>query len=502
MDVKGTSTHFPISTSTTTTISKGSPFMKSSTHAAVLQNSIAKLPPSSLAALCHRLRVQLIQQRLPQVCAVCRPHLIRPLHKAELNLTQLLRGLCLTCRSLFMTETKDPALAPPVDQVLRSPSPKRKALDNNRARDDRIPPVVASPVSESNSWTTPIKKIVLKITGIIKDPSFVTSLSTTTAPVDVTMTKPPTTTSKTSLVKNIFERMTESNTDWCRYCGTAESLLWRAGPWGPRTLCEEHGVLYGSEAPSRSFSAAELEKYCGESRLDRKRPIVQGACVDCKLPGKQELRKLFQCHSCPRAFHTACFPPDSSSRKALTWYCSPECRLKLAGSQSSSSLSLKARTSRAFSVPTPRRYSKRFDAAGALPSPPPTPASCVGRKRRATTDLGNDVLVCFEPDAVIKRPQRERLPVFTPSYQRVSFPPVKLAALIRPFMVGEERLDDMALLQRHGRYEEVEKNMRLCRPDVLRSLYEGSSAADILCSSVSGCPSDSINSDNGGKSIQ
>lgn len=36
----------------------------------------------------------------------------------------------------------------------------------------------------------------------------------------------------------IYQKLTKSNVDWCRYCGTTEGVNWRPGPWGKRTLCK------------------------------------------------------------------------------------------------------------------------------------------------------------------------------------------------------------------------------------------------------------------------
>ncbi|KAJ1921525.1 hypothetical protein H4219_000562 [Mycoemilia scoparia] len=44
--------------------------------------------------------------------------------------------------------------------------------------------------------------------------------------------------SRESLKPTIFEQLTGSGVDWCRYCGTTEGINWRPGPWGKRTLCK------------------------------------------------------------------------------------------------------------------------------------------------------------------------------------------------------------------------------------------------------------------------
>ena len=39
----------------------------------------------------------------------------------------------------------------------------------------------------------------------------------------------------------IFQAFTQSNLDWCRYCGVTmltQTAAFRPGPWGKRTLCK------------------------------------------------------------------------------------------------------------------------------------------------------------------------------------------------------------------------------------------------------------------------
>ncbi|CAO3586554.1 unnamed protein product [Absidia cylindrospora] len=36
----------------------------------------------------------------------------------------------------------------------------------------------------------------------------------------------------------LYQKLTKTNVDWCRYCGTTEGVNWRPGPWGKRTLCK------------------------------------------------------------------------------------------------------------------------------------------------------------------------------------------------------------------------------------------------------------------------
>lgn len=38
--------------------------------------------------------------------------------------------------------------------------------------------------------------------------------------------------------RTVFQQLTDTSVDWCRYCGTTEGVNWRPGPWGKRTLCK------------------------------------------------------------------------------------------------------------------------------------------------------------------------------------------------------------------------------------------------------------------------
>lgn len=128
-----------------------------------------------------------------------------------------------------------------------------------------------------------------------------------------------------------------------------------------------------------------------------------------------------------------------------------------------------------LAIPSKRRYAKQLQMmtssiSSAPMTPPPTPAP-KGRKRRATADMSSEVLVSFDADAVVKRPSLAKSVVFTPSYREIGYPSLKPSSLATSVA---EALHDPTLIVRHARYEEVEKTMRLCRPEVLRSLYSSS----------------------------
>ncbi|KAI9486468.1 MAG: hypothetical protein EXX96DRAFT_516519 [Benjaminiella poitrasii] len=123
----------------------------------------------------------------------------------------------------------------------------------------------------------------------------------------------------------LFENLTQSGIDWCRYCGTTEGVNWRPGPWGKRTLCNKHGCDYKGYGLASRLPRLDLSAFAKEKLEDRKRPIVQQFCVICQCPEKSEENKLVPCEGgCSRAYHQNCHSVlklDSSS-----WYCSPQCQ--------------------------------------------------------------------------------------------------------------------------------------------------------------------------------
>lgn len=399
---------------------------------AFCNSPLAKLSATSLADLCHRLKVQLIQQRLPLICRACHPNLVRAFNM-EVNLTQMLRGLCKVCRALFMSNSYSP--------------PHKK-------------PSEAQPDFELLAPTEPlkIKRILFKVPDSRKPKS--------PLPPRNPARRPP-------LLRTIpiFEALSKSGIDWCRYCGTTNGINWRPGPWGQRTLCNKHGCAYHGYGFSKGLARLDLSAYQHETDLDRKRPIVQGLCAVCHTATEPEIA----CYGCPRAFHPACLPA-SLPRPAsphVPWFCTEECP-KSYSKRSVSVACVKDRPSdRVLAEPTPvaakRRFAKRFDSASHPPTPPPTPLSA--RKRRATSDGSYDVLVCFEPDTAANRPLPAKTLVFTPSFRPVSLP-VRGGPHTSPTAcLPLECLEEEGLLIRHSRYEEVEKTMRLLRPEVLRTLY-------------------------------
>ncbi|KAG2224279.1 hypothetical protein INT45_012847 [Circinella minor] len=127
--------------------------------------------------------------------------------------------------------------------------------------------------------------------------------------------------------RTIFERLTHSGIDWCRYCGTTEGVNWRPGPWGKRTLCNKHGCDYKGYGIASRLPRLDLSAFIHERLEDRRRPVVQQFCVVCQGPESNEDNKLVPCEGgCSRAYHQLCRIPAITSYQDQQWCCSTLCR--------------------------------------------------------------------------------------------------------------------------------------------------------------------------------
>jgi hypothetical protein len=128
---------------------------------------------------------------------------------------------------------------------------------------------------------------------------------------------------------NVFEMMTQKNIDWCRYCGTTESVSWELGPWGPRTLCSQH-EYDDKERYEILGKTIRLDRNLWESEMfsNRTRPIIQEFCVICGRQEPDSQGILYMCFGCPRAYHKMCYPKDlgSMGEKNSPWFCSAVCQ--------------------------------------------------------------------------------------------------------------------------------------------------------------------------------
>ncbi|KAJ2713494.1 hypothetical protein H4R19_002223, partial [Coemansia spiralis] len=85
-----------------------------------------------------------------------------------------------------------------------------------------------------------------------------------------------------SLRPTVFEELSRSGVDWCRYCGTTEGINWRPGPWGKRTLCNKHGCDYKGYGFASKMPRLNLKSFADETVDERIRPVLQTFCQVCQ----------------------------------------------------------------------------------------------------------------------------------------------------------------------------------------------------------------------------
>ncbi|KAJ1659397.1 hypothetical protein IWQ61_001529 [Dispira simplex] len=126
----------------------------------------------------------------------------------------------------------------------------------------------------------------------------------------------------------LYETLTQTSIDWCRYCGTTEGINWRPGPWGKRTLCNKHGCDYKGYGFACKLPRLDLKAYVSESIEERDRPVLQLFCTACHDSRSYAGNVMVRCEGCPKAYHQQCFPggiPDSLVQSNGTWYCDANC---------------------------------------------------------------------------------------------------------------------------------------------------------------------------------
>ncbi|POG62623.1 hypothetical protein GLOIN_2v1694261 [Rhizophagus irregularis DAOM 181602=DAOM 197198] len=126
----------------------------------------------------------------------------------------------------------------------------------------------------------------------------------------------------------IFQTLTKSGIDWCRYCGTTEGVNWRPGPWGKRTLCNKHGCDYKGYGFACKLPRLDLTGFVNESVEDRDRPVLQLFCTVCQKQESYMSNVLVRCEGCFKAFHQKCFSSqitDETVSSSEQWFCEAGC---------------------------------------------------------------------------------------------------------------------------------------------------------------------------------
>ncbi|CAG8538159.1 24126_t:CDS:2 [Cetraspora pellucida] len=130
----------------------------------------------------------------------------------------------------------------------------------------------------------------------------------------------------------VFETLTKSGIDWCRYCGTTEGVNWRPGPWGKRTLCNKHGCDYKGYGFACKLPRLDLKDFINETIEERERPVLQLFCTICQKQDSFVNNVLVRCEGCPKAFHQKCYTScidDEIVKGTEAWYCEKGCQENL-----------------------------------------------------------------------------------------------------------------------------------------------------------------------------
>ncbi|CAG8693309.1 9347_t:CDS:2 [Acaulospora morrowiae] len=178
--------------------------------------------------------------------------------------------------------------------------------------------------SKSNSSSKRASKASTPADSFTESPAPTTAVMTTDEPQEVEVTSPRPTQTPT-----IFETLTRSGIDWCRYCGTTEGVNWRPGPWGKRTLCNKHGCDYKGYGFACKLPRLDLTSFVDETVEERERPVLQLFCTVCQKQESYVGNVLVRCEGCPKAFHQKCFTTgidDETVNGVEPWYCEKGCQ--------------------------------------------------------------------------------------------------------------------------------------------------------------------------------
>lgn len=300
---------------------------------------------------------------------------------------------------------------------------------------------------------------------------------------------------KTVSYCQVYEYFNQKGVDWCRYCGVAgdTGTFWKLGPWGDRTLCHKHGCeFFGCGFARVTKTRLDLTKFYNEKRSDRLKPIVSEYCSSCWLKLEHDDEKALFCYGCPLAYHKSCFNNNNHLINDSPFYCTQNCHenfekcLIRPQFHSKSSFpfyrqiltvesSISASNNNSSSSST--NYDENnFKIRLQIPNKKPVVDVTLTKKRKYNHRKQNenqvDRIIAFLPikvDQTVHQHENIKTPQWTKkSLQERLNQPQHI-----PSEYHFEELDDLVLLNRHSRYEHVEKTTRLLKPGVLKQLISG-----------------------------
>ena len=278
--------------------------------------------------------------------------------------------------------------------------------------------------------------------------------------------------------RQIYEYFSEKGVNWCRYCGVAgeTGTFWKLGPWGDRTLCHKHGCeFFGCGFARVTKTRLDLTKFYGEKRSDRIKPIISEYCSTCWLKF-DENEDYVSCNGCPLAYHKTCL---NNHHQSTPFYCTENCH------ENFEKCLIRPQFHSKSSFPFYRQIltvntesnneNNNFKIRLQIPKTPIHIISVVKKRKynhRKQFENQVDRIIPFLPIKVDQTiHQHENIK--TPQWSKKSLKErLNQPITSDPHFIVEE-LDDQILLNRHARYEHVEKTTRLLKPGVLKQLISG-----------------------------
>lgn len=477
-----------------------------------------KLTVTSLDTIGERVRLALLHVFLPRLCESCRPGFSEAFRVTQ-STPALLKCLCDSCKINYVrdkravTRRKTPSTSnasqqakkPVTSEDFCNPqenptSPSSASTKQNGAKKKSRSQATDLETSGNPQIHLPkpkkVKLLTLSATSSNDSTVFAETLPISPPPEAEPPVKieKPTKTEKVKPVldqsRQIYEQLDEHGVDWCRYCGAAgeTGTFWKLGPWGERSLCHKHGCeFFGCGFARATITRLDLTAFYRESRASRTRPIVQDFCCVCWERIEMSIEEGYrQCHGCPLSFHASCLKEEFHSDDRGNWYCSPACEANFSACLIKPQFSGKARFPFYSSVPqvdveairTGSDIAPKISLRLLVPPPPLTPPvikKTTRKYRKHNTDVtAPDRVVAFVPvkvDRSVHNHENISTPIWverTPEESAALY-----ASLVEDYDEVEEELDDAILLQRHARYEHVEKTTRLLKPGILESLING-----------------------------
>lgn len=476
-------------------------------------DNLEKLPINSLNSICDRVRQALLHVFLPRLCDKCQPAFSETFKKTQ-STPLLLKVLCEPCKISYIKDKRSvsrkkpkPEKQPVVvvsDDRKQVPAKKRPIEHSrNETEDNDISTDNSTDIPITNTTTTTFNNLTLKI-----------KLISTTKPSDtfnyrLPLTPPPneeeikrsldnedvtifidntedTITSQSH--SNIYEKFTEKGIDWCRYCGVAgeTGTFWKLGPWGDRSLCHKHGCeFFGCGFARVTRTRLDLTEFYGEKRSDRKRPIISEFCSICWNRFGPEC-EIISCSGCPISYHKSC--KNTCSEFNFPFYCSEICKENLKNSlirpqfPSKSSFPFYRQILLLTNNNEEEDTLKESEDVTTVSKVPKLKINLKTnlkkkhqirrqyRKNRIENQV--DRVIAFVP---IKVDQSVHIhdTIKTPQWTKKSLQ--ERQSYQGGLNDETENLDDEILLNRHARYEHVEKTTRLLKPGVLQQLISDAS---------------------------